>query len=233
MRQARKLAQRPDHGVQGVGDADHKGIGRMGLDAFADRFHHLQVDAQKVITAHPRLARHAGGDDADICARDVFVGIRALQRRVKALNRARLRDVQRLALRRALGDVKKDDVPQFLEGGEVGKGAADLACADKGDFGSCHGFGLRVLGCVRGCDCILSYAKPVRPKRQPRCAAARSWAGPGLAIALTGFHGPWGRRWPHRFGIARHHGGFARQGEEAWKALAFGRLPSWLRLWSA
>ena len=146
---------------------------------------------------------------------------------------ARLRDIKSFALRSAFGNVEQDDVAKFFDRGEMGERAADLACADKGDFGSCHGFGLRVLGCVRGCDCILSYAKPVRPKRQPRCAAARSWAGPGLAIALTGFHEPWGRRWPHRFGIARHHGGFARQGEEAWKALAFGRLPSWLQLWSA
>ena len=38
----------------------------MFLDAFADRFHHFEVDGQQVIPAHPWFAGHAGGDDANI-----------------------------------------------------------------------------------------------------------------------------------------------------------------------
>ena len=37
---------------------DHEGIRGEFLDALADRFHDLEVDAQKVITAHAGLARH-------------------------------------------------------------------------------------------------------------------------------------------------------------------------------
>ena len=40
-----------------------KAFGRVFLDACADLIHHLQVDAEKIVAAHARLARHAGGDD--------------------------------------------------------------------------------------------------------------------------------------------------------------------------
>jgi hypothetical protein len=66
VRQARELAQRPDHRVERVGDADDEGVRRVVADAFAHGFHDLEVDAQKVVAAHARLARDAGGDDADI-----------------------------------------------------------------------------------------------------------------------------------------------------------------------
>ncbi len=112
----------------------------MGLDAFADRFHDLEVDAQKVVARHAGLARHTGGDDADIGARDVLVGVGALEDPVEALGQAQLGDVERLALRRALGDVEEDDVAKFLDRGEMGEGAADLARADQRDFGSGHGY---------------------------------------------------------------------------------------------
>ena len=51
--------------------------------------------------------------------------------RVEALDRAALAEVERLALRNALGDVEQDDVANFLLGGEVGEGAADHAGADQ------------------------------------------------------------------------------------------------------
>ena len=69
-RQARELAQRPDHRVERVGDADDEGVRRVLGDALADRLHHLEVDAEQVVAAHARLARHAGGDDADVGAGD-------------------------------------------------------------------------------------------------------------------------------------------------------------------
>jgi hypothetical protein len=53
--QAREFAQRPDHRVERVGDADHESVGSVGLDAFAHGLHHLQVDAQQVVAAHAGL----------------------------------------------------------------------------------------------------------------------------------------------------------------------------------
>ena len=50
-----------------------KALGRVLLDALADRLHHLQVDAEQVVAAHARLARDAGGDDADVGAGDVGI----------------------------------------------------------------------------------------------------------------------------------------------------------------
>ena len=47
-----------------------KAFGRVFLDAGADLLHHLEVDAEQIVAAHARLARHAGGDDADVGAFD-------------------------------------------------------------------------------------------------------------------------------------------------------------------
>jgi hypothetical protein len=96
--QARELLQGPDHGVERVGDADDEGVGGVGLDAFADGLHDLQVDAQQVVAAHARLARHAGGDDADVGAGDVGIVVDALQRDVLAEHGRGFGDVQGLAL---------------------------------------------------------------------------------------------------------------------------------------
>jgi hypothetical protein len=91
-----------------------KRVGRIVADAFAHRFHHLEVDAQQVVAAHARFARHAGGDDADIGACDIGVVLGAAQRGIKAFGRAGFGDVECLALGRAFGDVEQDDVAQVL-----------------------------------------------------------------------------------------------------------------------
>src|SRR5665811_1596047 len=62
--QAAAFLQRPHHGVERIGDADHEGIGRIFLDAGADLLHHLEIDAEQIVTAHAGLTRHTGGDDA-------------------------------------------------------------------------------------------------------------------------------------------------------------------------
>src|SRR3546814_7938391 len=61
------------------------------LDALADGLHHFQIDAEQVVAAHPRLAGDPGGDDDDVGAGDVGIIIGAGDLRVKALNRADLR----------------------------------------------------------------------------------------------------------------------------------------------
>jgi len=73
VRQAGKFAQRPDHRVERVGDADDKALRRMLADAFAHRFHHLEVDAEEIVAAHARLARDARRDDAHVRTLDIGV----------------------------------------------------------------------------------------------------------------------------------------------------------------
>ena len=111
----------------------------MGLDALADRLHHLQIDAEQIVAAHARLAGDAGGDDAHVGAGDVGIIGAALQRRVEIVDRPGLRDVERLALGNALGDVEQDDVAQLAHRGEVGEGAADHPGADQRDLLASHG----------------------------------------------------------------------------------------------
>ena len=60
------------------------------LDALADRRHDLEIDAEQIVAAHAGLARHAGGDDDDVGALDVGIGVGALELRVETLDRRRL-----------------------------------------------------------------------------------------------------------------------------------------------
>ena len=133
LRQAGEFLQRPDHGVERIGDADDEGLRRVFLDAGADLLHHLEVDLEQVVAAHARLARHAGGDDADVGALDGGVARRAGELGVEAGDRRGLGDVERLALGHAFDDVEEDDVAEFLEADEMGERAADLTGADQRD----------------------------------------------------------------------------------------------------
>ncbi len=89
------------------------------------------VDAQQVVPAHARLARHAGGDDDHVGAADVAVAPGALEARVEVLDRRGLRQIQRLPLRQAGHDVEDDHVAELLEGGEMRQRPADVAAADE------------------------------------------------------------------------------------------------------
>ena len=122
-----------------------KALGGVGLDAFADGLHDLQVDAQQVVAAHARLARHAGGDDADVGAGDVGVVVGALQGHVLAEHGRGFGDVERLTLRGAFGDIEQDHVAQLFASGDVGQGAADHAGADKGDLRASHGVSIKAV----------------------------------------------------------------------------------------
>src|SRR5690606_24919608 len=65
-RQARELLQRPDHGVERVGDADHESIRCVLGDACTNLLHNLEVDFEQVVTAHARLAGYTGGHDDNV-----------------------------------------------------------------------------------------------------------------------------------------------------------------------
>ncbi len=139
MRHARCLLQRPYHGVERIGYADNEGIGRIFLDAGADLLHHLEIDAQEIVAAHAGLARHAGGDDADLGAVERLIGIGAGEMRVEPVDRGGLRDVERFALRHALGNVEQHHIAQFLQPDQVSQRSADLAGANQSNLVARHG----------------------------------------------------------------------------------------------
>ena len=62
----------------------------------------LLVRRHEVVTAHAGLSREPGRDDDDVGARGLLVAVRAGDRRLVAEHRARLVQVERLALRQAL-----------------------------------------------------------------------------------------------------------------------------------
>jgi hypothetical protein len=138
VRKARELAERPDHGVERIGDADHEAVRSVRPDALADRLHHLEVDSEQVIAAHAGLAGDSGGDDADVGAGDVGIILGAGEEGIIALDRAGLGEVERLALGNALGDVEENDVAHFADRREMGQGSADHAGADERDFRASH-----------------------------------------------------------------------------------------------
>ena len=142
--ETREFLQRPHHGVEGVGDADHEGVGGMLLDAVADRFHDLEVDADEVVAAHARLARHARRDDDHVRAGDIGVIVGAFIFGIEAVDGGGFGDVQTLALRNAFRDVEKHDIAKFLQADEMGERTADLASTDERDLMTGHEMSLNV-----------------------------------------------------------------------------------------
>jgi hypothetical protein len=100
----------------------------------------------RFFAAHARLAREASGDDADVGASDVGVGVRARELGVVARERGELVEVEGLALGRAAEDVEEDDVAEILLGGEEGEGAADLTGANHCNLLRGHDSSESVLG---------------------------------------------------------------------------------------
>ena len=138
---AGEFLQRPDHGIERIGDADDERIRRILLDAFADRGHHFQIDADQIVAAHARLARHAGGDDHHIGALDVGIVLGALEFGIKAFDGTGLGQIQRFALGQTFGNVEDHDIAQFLDRRQMSQRAADLSATDKGNFLARHGKG--------------------------------------------------------------------------------------------
>src|SRR6185436_12560783 len=203
VRHAGRLLQRPHHRVQRVGDADDERVGGILLDAGADLLHDLEIDAQKIVAAHAGLARHAGGDDADLGIVERVVGIGAGEMGVETVDRGRLRDVERLALRNAFGDVEHHDVAELLQADEVSQRSADLTGANQSNLVARHGkfvlLSRRVEGWIRKLDGWLSLSngrfKPERaqfsilprfrsgmPRRSPRSLRAKRSNPPFRAV---------------------------------------------------
>ncbi len=135
-------------------------------------FHDLEVDAEQIVAAHARLAGDAGGDDADVGARDVGIVGRAFQLGVEIVDRAGLGNVERLTFGDALRDVEQDDVAKLPHRGEVGERSADHSGADQRDLLAGHG-SCRFLCCFGA-------------RRGP----AQRFAGPLDRCAVRGNRGP-------------------------------------------
>ena len=103
VRQAGEFAQRPDHRVERVGDADDEGVRARGcLMPSPTAFITLRLMPSRSSRLMPGLRGDAGGDDADVGAGDVGIVVGALELRVEAVDRAGLGEVERLALRARL-----------------------------------------------------------------------------------------------------------------------------------
>ena len=125
------LLHRPDHGVERVGDDDDEGVGRVLLDVLADRLHDAGVDADQVVAAHAGLARHAGGDDHHVGARDGRVVARAGDRGVEALDRRAWARSSALPAGMPSTMSNRTTSPSSFSAGQQGERAADLAGADR------------------------------------------------------------------------------------------------------
>ena len=189
MRQAGEFAQRPDHRIQWIGDADDERVRRIGLDAFADGLHNLQIDAEQIVAAHPRLAGDTCRDDDDIGAGDIGVIIGALEGDIETFDRAALRQIERLALRHAFDNIEQHDITQSLGGGEMRQRATDVASADQRNFVASHG---ESDPSFESCNCrarIVRLAKPrnrltlLRQRPPDHCCGSCARRHPGLRNA--------------------------------------------------
>jgi hypothetical protein len=106
MREARRLAHHPNHNVQRIGDDDDEGVRTVGAQSLAHVADDFGVDADQIVAAHARLARHARGDDRHIGASDVGIVAGAAQRRIEAFDRRCLRQIQTLTLRHAVDNIE-------------------------------------------------------------------------------------------------------------------------------
>ena len=124
--QARELLQRPDHGVQRVGDADDEGLGGiLGLMPAPTCSITLRLMPSRSSRLMPGLRGNTGGDDADVGAFDVSVFARTGELGIEAFDRAGLGNVETLALRDAVGNVEQDDVAEFLQTAEMRQRSTD------------------------------------------------------------------------------------------------------------
>ena len=182
-RQSGCLLQRPDHGVEGVGDADDEGFGRVFAQAGADLLHDLQIDLDEVVAAHAWLARHAGGDDDHIGILDLGVFVDALELGGEALDRRGLRQVERLALGHAVDHVEDDDFAKLTDARKMGKRAADLTPADECNTAPRHDFppdylAQRLTNRLRASVSAKGWLNAIRAVRKP---VIRCRDHPGLA----------------------------------------------------
>uniref|UniRef100_E6QN76 Uncharacterized protein n=1 Tax=mine drainage metagenome TaxID=410659 RepID=E6QN76_9ZZZZ len=122
------------HSVEGVGDDDEDGLGRLG-DDFRDHVgHDLVVGVEQVVAAHSGLAGQASGDNNDVGVGGLGIVVGAGDVYVAFFDGHGFEQVESLALWDAFGDVDENDVGEFLGGDPVRGGGANVACAYDADF---------------------------------------------------------------------------------------------------
>ena len=88
------------------------------------------IRLQQVVAAHAGLSRQAGRDDHDVRIRRFLVRIRTDELYVKAVDRRGLREIQGLALRRALDDIDQHHVRQLFARDPMRRRRPDIAGTD-------------------------------------------------------------------------------------------------------
>ena len=132
-----RLARRPPIGHGGGGN-EHVGRGflrQRGLQHVAGG-----SDVEAAHAARRRLA-HGASDERHVGAREIFPLGGAGDAAILAEQRARLLEVERLALGEVFlrGNVEEHDVAELARHREVRELAADVACADETDLFTSHG----------------------------------------------------------------------------------------------
>ena len=122
------------HGIQRIGDHDDNRVGRNGDGLLSGGLDDFVVGEQKIVAAHTRFTGEAGRDDDDIRSGGGGVIVGAGDGNIKAFHGTGLQQVKAFPLGDTFGDVKKDDIAQFLFGGPEGTIGADVAGAYYGDF---------------------------------------------------------------------------------------------------
>ena len=87
----------------------------------------MSASGSQGFASHRQRVRGGDGGNHHIRALDVLVVVRALEAGVETIHRSGFGEVEGLALRGAFGDVEEHHVAEFLDGGEMGERAADLA----------------------------------------------------------------------------------------------------------
>ena len=103
-------------------------------DLLDDRADDLRVLEQEVVARHAGLAGQPGGDHDHVGVGRLVVAVGADDAGVVAVDRPRLREVERLALRDALHDVDQHDVAELLLHRVLRDRGADVARAHYGDL---------------------------------------------------------------------------------------------------
>ena len=98
----------------------------------------FELIADEIVAAHARFAGDAGGNNDDVRILDTGVGISARDLGIETFNGRRFDQVEGFPLRSSFHDIEKNDVTELFESSEMGKGAADIAGADEGDFVAGH-----------------------------------------------------------------------------------------------
>ena len=100
--------------------------------------HDLAINTQQVVPTHARLPGNAGSHNADIRAGNISVVRCPYDVGVIALDGPGFEHIQSLSLGQAINHVEQNDIAKSFEHTQVGKGTADITCANECDFLPSH-----------------------------------------------------------------------------------------------